>query len=244
MVRDALADEWYVYLTVNERHIPHRKAYVEDVDDPHDILVHGCDDDEDTFTVLGYDEEQMFRTTTVAQDSFCTAFEAMGDRLYHDTGIVLYRFDGAGHYDMDLGFVAEVIEEYLEGRDTSRRYRDSSPSMSRAWGTAGLTSLADSLESYSRGEREFDILGLQVFWEHKHMMVARAEHCARLSVTVSVLPQLQRIERQAWTLRTMMLETLNEDRREFGCEAVALLEELATCERAALRDMVEDLRRA
>ncbi|GIG41805.1 hypothetical protein [Cellulomonas phragmiteti] len=245
LVRDAVADGWYVYLTVNERYVEHRRAHVEDVDYPHDVLVHGCDDDDDTFVLLGYDDEQMFRSTSLPQESLCTAFEAMGPRPFHDTGVVLYRYDDTATYDLDPGFVADVVEEYLRGTDTSRRHQDAAPRMDRVWGAPGLVPLAASLEAYARGEQDFDILGLQVLWEHKRLMVARAERCGELGGDVTALvPELRRLERLTWTLRTMMLETVDGDRAAFGRDAVRLVEQVAAQEQQVLADLVGELRAA
>ncbi|WP_405387779.1 hypothetical protein OG596_07325 [Streptomyces sp. NBC_01102] len=117
--------------------------------------------------------------------------------------------------------------------------------MDRVWGIEGLAPLAADLDAYGRGEREFDVLGLQVLWEHKRMMVARTERCLELGADVEVLlPRLRRMERQAWTLRTMMLETLDGDRGSFGREAVALLEEITAGERSVLPEPVTRLRKA
>ncbi|MFD6091123.1 hypothetical protein ACFWGN_03275 [Oerskovia sp. NPDC060338] len=243
LVRDAIRDGWYVYLTVNERHIPDRLAYVNEIDYPHDLLVYGFDDDDDTFAILGYDQDQMFRPTTSPQESFRTAFEAMGEGDFYDTGIILYRFDDTGRYELDPVFVADAIEEYLVGTNTSQRYQASQAALDRDWGMQGYSALVGHLKRYADGAEPFNILNVQVLWEHKRLMVARAERCGELGAAVSeIVPELRRIERRAWTLRTMMLATSSGDLEGFRRDAVPLLEEIAAAEPEVLTTLVAALR--
>lgn len=243
LVRDAVRDGWYVYLTVNERYIPRRRAYVEDVDYPHDVLVHGCDDDTDTFAILGYDEDQMFRATTAPQESLRTAFEAMGDRPFHDTGIVLYRYDETGHYPLDVAHLADAIEEYATGANTSRHHADCTVPLDRVWGARGYEPLTEHLDAFGAGRGEANILDVQVLWEHKRLMVARAERAEELGAEVDhVLGGLRRVERQAWVLRTMVLDAMEGERDRFRSEGVALLTEIAESERSLLPGLVSGLR--
>lgn len=243
LLRDAVRDGWYVYLTVNERYIPDRRAYLDEVDYPHDLLVHGFDDDSDTFAVLGYDQDQMFRSTSSPQESLLTAFESMGEGDFHDTGIVFYRYDGTGRYELDPAFVADSIEEYLVGANTSRHDQASRPALDRAWGTQGYALLARHLEARADGLEPYSILNVQVLWEHKRLMVARAERCGELGAAVDeILPGLRRLERRAWTLRTMVLATADGDLDELRRDAVPLLDEITTAEPALLRAFVSALR--
>lgn len=243
LVRDAVRDGWYVYLTVNERYVPERLAYVRDTDFPHDLLVHGVDDDSDSFTLLGYDQDQMFRSTSAPQESLRVAFESMGDAPFHDTGIVLYRFDERGRYELDPVFLADSVEEYLTGANTSRHHAATTTPMDRVWGADCYAPLAERLDAYGSGALDLDVLDLHVLWEHKRVMVARAERVAELGVPLDdVLAGLRRVERQCWTLRTMQLASRTGSRDEFRRDALPLLDVVASSERALLRALVEGLR--
>ncbi|WP_169165667.1 hypothetical protein [Cellulomonas taurus] len=240
VARDALADGWYVYLTVNERYVPHRLAHLDDTDYPHDLLIFGCDDSAGDFDLLGYDERQQFAATTIPQDLLRDAYEYLGDQPFYDTGIVLYRPRPSGHYRLDHGFIADSLEEYLTGADTSARFQATAEPMDRIWGAQAYPYLIERLRGSAQGTT-MSVIDAQVLWEHKHVMLERADHCLRAGVDVAdLMPGLRRIERLAWTLRTVLMTG---DRAQID-DAPVLIEQIAADERDLVGAFVGALRGA
>lgn len=240
VARDALADGWYVYLTVNERHVPHRLAHLNDIDYPHDLLIFGCDDGAGGFDLVGYDEHQQFVATTIPQDLLRDAYEYMGEKPFYDTGIVLYRPRPTGTYRLAPGFIADSLEEYLNGVNTSLRFQATAEPMDRVWGADAYPHLAERLRNSNQGSG-LSLIDAQVLWEHKNMMLERAEYCLQAGVDVAALvPGMRRVERLAWTLRTVLM---TDDRAQID-DAPALVEQIAAAERGLLEAFVVALRDA
>lgn len=236
-VREAIDRDFYVYLTLNFRYIPDRIAYDRAQDYPHDIMIYGVDDQDGTYSVLGFDHEIMYRSTRLPQDDLLTAYTSMGSDPYYDVPFTMYRYNDRGEYTFDLRFVADSIEEYLESHNCSAHYQSlRDPWWDRAYGMATYDVLQSYLDEYHAGSVEYDIRNLQVLWEHKRMMVARLARCAELVPPVGALVDpYKQVERQAWTLRTLMLaHAAGHKAGDFMTEAKPLLDGIRSTEQRLL----------
>lgn len=205
VVRDAISHGFYVYLTLNERFVPERLAYGRN-DYPHDILIRGVDDDEDCFEIQGWDQCQVFRGTRLPQDDLPTAYHNTGQAPFYDVPMTLYRYNDAGGYTFDLGYVARGVTEYLESFNTSLHFQAQRDPWQRAYGLETYDLLESYLDGYASGALEYNIRNLHVFWEHKRVMVARLARCADLLPEVGELVEpYRKLERTAWVLRMAMI---------------------------------------
>jgi hypothetical protein len=243
IVRDAIRNDYYVYLTLNERYVPHRSAFGGDTDVAHDVLIRGLDDDEHTFELYGYDHERMFRPTRLDQADLARAYHDTGPEPFYDVPFTLYRYDDAGEYTFDLGFVARGIGEYLGSFNTSTHFQAQRDPWDRAYGMDTYDLLESYLDGYGRGIVRFDIRNVHVLWEHKRMMVARLRRCAELVPAVGeLIARYVPIERGAWRLRTQMIaEGAGCYPGDFLTDATSLLERIRAAERPVLERFALEL---
>jgi hypothetical protein len=223
-VRDALGSGFAVYLTLNERHVPRRRAY-RDRDYPHDVLIRGLDDEQGSFDLYGYDERLRFEPTRMPQADLPAAYHDTGPGPFHDVPLTLYRYDPAGRYTFDLDFIARGLAEYLDSVNTSAHFQAQRDPWDRVYGMRTYDLLADHLAGCAGGAVRGDIRGLQVLWEHKRVMVARMARCAELVPPVGdLIAEYRRVERAAWTLRTMLLARRSgRPVGDFGTRCAAIL---------------------
>jgi hypothetical protein len=236
IVRDAISQDFYVYLTLNERYVPDRRAYGGTVDSAHDCLIRGVDDEAGTYEIFGYDRNQVFRGTQLPTADLPRAYNEIGPAGFYDVPLTLYRYHDSGEYTFDLGYIARGVGEYLDSVNTSMHFQAQRDPWYRAYGMETYDLLASYLDEYARGRLGFNICHLQVLWEHKRLMVARLVRCAELvpSVTELVAPY-QQIQRRAWKLRMLMIaHGAGRAVGDFGSEAVALLDAIRTAERPLL----------
>jgi len=236
IVRDALASDFYVYLTLNERYVPQRKAYrVRDF--PHDVLIRGVDDEQGTFELYGYDHELRFRDSRLPQADLPAAYHETGPGPFYDVPFTLYRYADGGGYTFDPAYLAQGLTEYLDSVNSSRHFQGLRDPWPRVYGMATYDLLAGYLDEYARGAVRYDIRNLQVLWEHKRIMVARLERCVQLAPAVGELVgDYRRVERKAWALRALMLaHRAGRPVRDFGAAAQALLAEIRAAERPLLQ---------
>ncbi|MER6433783.1 hypothetical protein ABT272_39675 [Streptomyces sp900105245] len=240
IVRDAVSLNFYVYLTLNERYVPERIAYQGQTDYAHDILIRGVDDQKDTFDIVGYDYQQMFRCTDLPQEDLFTAYHNTGPDPFYDVPLTMYRYNPLGSYRFDIGFIARSIGEYLESYDISRHFQGLRGPEGGVHGMESYGLLEHYLDSYGRGMIEYDIRRLQVLWEHKRLMVARMRRCADFVPDVGdLMTAYQRVERLAWTLRTMMIaHGTGHASGDFQTEAKTVLDDIRTTEQNVLAALV------
>jgi hypothetical protein len=86
---------FYIYTYINEKYVPHRYSYLK-YDFGHDILVHGYEGD--NFIVLGYCDDEYYKSTTVPIKNFMTA-------LYDDSGIDFFKLRDHYEYKLDINSV-------------------------------------------------------------------------------------------------------------------------------------------
>jgi hypothetical protein len=205
VVRDAVDSGFCVYLTLNERHVPERRDHRRR-DFPHDVLIHGVDDERGVFALYGYDHELRFRATELPQADLPAAYHDTGPDPFYDVPFTLYRYDDTGDYTFDLRFIARGLAEYLDSFNTSTHFQAQRDPWDRAYGMATYDLLGDHLDAYAGGAARYDIRHLQVLWEHKRLMVARLARCAELVPAVGdLVGPYRRVERRAWMLRALML---------------------------------------
>jgi hypothetical protein len=243
IVRDAISNDFYVYLTLNERYVPHRSAYGGDVDVAHDTLIRGLDDEKNTFELYGYDHEKMFRATELDQADLAQAYYDTGQEPFYDVPFTMYRCDDAGEYTFDLGFIARGIGEYLDSFNTSTHYQAQRDPWDRAYGMETYDLLESYLDGYGQGTVRYDIRNVHVLWEHKRMMVARLRRCAQLVPTVGdLVAPYESVERRAWKLRTQMIaHGVGSHPGDFRTCATVLLDEIKATEKPLLERFALEL---
>jgi hypothetical protein len=238
LVRSALAQGYYAYLEADELYLPTRKHY-QVRHFPHDILVHGVDDGDGTFAVLGYNHNFQFRTTRIPQDSLARAHESMDEHDVPDTPVLLYRLRTDAEYGFEPSYVGSVIAEYLTGANSSRHLRMLREPWDRAYGVDSYDYVADFLRAYVDGRTPYDIKSLQVLWEHKRMMTARIDHIARQRPAAGALVERARgVEAMALTLRNGMVRHFITGRTSRFAERLSLLDDIRKAESTLLCDLL------
>ncbi|MFE4924890.1 hypothetical protein [Streptomyces sp. NPDC056661] len=245
IVREAIGKDFYVYLSLNERYVPQRIAYGGRKDWVHDALIYGIDDETNTFELYGYDERMKFRSTQISQDDLARAYYDTGDEPFYDVPFTMYRFDDAGAYSFDLGFVCQGIVEYLDSFNTSTHFQAQRDPWDRAYGLKTYDLLDAHLDGYGRGVIRYDPRNVQVLWEHKRMMVARMRRCAELIPAVGdIVKQYESVERQAWMLRALTIaHQTGYDRGDFRAQASSLLRRIRAAEEGLLGRFALELER-
>lgn len=246
IVRDAIANDFYVYLTLNDRYVPNRFGHGGDVDLPHDVLIRGLDDEQQTFELFGYDEEGIFRATQLDQNDLDRAYYDTGPEPFYDVPFTLYRYDDAAEYTFDLGYVARGVREYLDSFNTSTHFQAQRDPWDRAYGMETYDLLESYLDEYGQGAAEYDVRNVHVLWEHKRVMVARLRRCAELVPAVGdLVAPYEAVERRASRLRIQMIaHGAGSYPGDFRTDAKSLLDGIKSVERPLLEQFAAELERA
>jgi hypothetical protein len=180
---------FYIYTYVNEKYIPRRKSYLQ-FDFGHDILVHGYD--EDFFTVLGYCDDGLYRSTTVPRKDFIAA-------LYDDSGIDFFKLRDHYEYKLDVKKNMELITKYLLCEAGYYMFvEDYSGEV-----FYGIGAFYKMLQKISETDiiRQYDF-----FYEHKRLMYDRLCFFSQLMPVEAIKAEYQKILDSASIVRSLALK--------------------------------------
>ena len=167
-----LAQGWYLYLNIDEHHIPHRYAYGRKRRS-HDLLVHGFDAEAGTVDILGYDENPVFRSVTIPAAALDRAFAEHRGLGSGCRQFVMYRYLPESTFAFDRDFVAAEIRTYLRSENPTAALRALREPWDRVYGLSVWDCFADEITAARAGEREYDNRSARVLFEHSSLMLDR-----------------------------------------------------------------------
>lgn len=176
-VTGSLDRDYYVYLNLDEYYVPNRPPYGK-TNRSHDVLVHGYDAEQETFSLLGYDERLIFRKTTIPFTAFEKAYGNL-ERIPNTCNqIYLYQLKRDGSYSLNISLIVEGLEDYLFARDTARKYSLlAEPEHDFVFGVDTYRILDEYLKHLARSPDNYiDIRYMHLLWEHKHCMAKRVQY--------------------------------------------------------------------
>jgi hypothetical protein len=183
-VRSSIDDDYYVSTFVDEFYIPGSSAY-QNRSFPHGILIHGYDDDNRLFDVVGFLSNQRYGNTKVSYDDMEKAyydFEPVEWKQYAEQTLLLKPFQSSlKTNEFNLQWVMDQLEDYLLAKPSDRRmpvyelYKTSP----HVWGTATYDRMRERLELQIENKFIVDHRAFYVMWEHKKMMNSRIAYMER-----------------------------------------------------------------
>ncbi|RAN76592.1 hypothetical protein [Bacillus sp. SRB_331] len=174
-IKKAIDLEYYVYLNVDEYFIPHRAAY-KNYNKSHDILVFGYNENDLEFSLLGYNEKQLFSKTKVPYDLFRKGFQNLSNIKNDCNQIYLYRFERNTKYNFRLSVVIDSLKEYLFSKNSAGKFNALAEPENLVFGIECYNYLVEYLD-YERERTSFiDLRYLQKLLEHKLCMLERIEY--------------------------------------------------------------------
>lgn len=208
VITGLIDQNYYICTYVDEYYIPNRSTY-RTQHFKHDILVYGYDRNEQIFHVLGFDQDGQFRGTTV---SFGDFMDGHVNGLYPEhwwtSFIFPTRLNVEAEYSFNLKLVVELLEDYLESKDSSIRLAmQFQPPRDSVFGLACYEYIDKCLERVENGKFFIDYRMPSVLWEHKHCMRLRLDYMHRLGiVNGDVCLQYAQVEADALRARNFMLK--------------------------------------
>lgn len=256
---DSMTRGYYVQVDVDAFHLPGQAEY-QMRHSLHQLLLFGYDDQERIFASPGLDREGRFAV-------FCLPFGELeramrvpeGGRETRDCPtwsaedglgrprIALYRYLGGRRCLFDLVSVVEQLEDYLRGRNTSRRFRlVATPREGGVWGMSVYGLLREEIGRLGAAPGDGLPAVLRVLWEHKKIMRGRIEYMERLEYLDpgdGLSTRYGGIEEKANRLRSVMLHRAARSSPIVLEEAQGLLAEIAAAEFGVLEEVLEEARK-
>ena len=225
----------------------------------HELLLFGFDDQERIFATPGFDREGRFSVFRLPFEELERAVrapeidrEGLDSPAWSARGalerprIVLYRYLERRKCVFDPAGVVEQLEDYLRGRNTSRRFRlVAAPREGGVWGMSVYGLLREKIGGLGAVPGEGMSAVLRVLWEHKKLMRERIEYMERhgyLDRGDGLSTRYGGVEEKANRLRMAILHRTVPGSPIALEEARALLAEIAAAEFGVLEEVLGRMR--
>ncbi|KEO84420.1 hypothetical protein [Tumebacillus flagellatus] len=245
-IRESIDRGWYLHLNIDQYHIPRREHYG-NTHFAHDILVYGYDEETRMFDVLGFRDDLAFAPSQVSFEEFEAAYLSLDHIKNWSEEIVLYKFNPDGKFEFNVNLVADHLEEYLTGRNTSERVYMFGEVYDRAYGMDLYPHLKRYLQTLIAGDIWYDIKYLHILWEHKKCLLALVgylEEQGHLDPALGYLAAVRELEQQAMSFRNAMLRAGMVENMTRLNNVHDSLDAFADKERELLTKLVASMRRS
>jgi hypothetical protein len=221
-IKTCINDNKYVQLYLDEYHVPNRVDsnkfhYI------HENLIYGYDDEKRNFTILGFNENMIFKSTTISYEQFLRAYLGVTNQIeskilnqqLHPNSIDIFNiinmfeFNNNGNYSFNKKLVLESLKDYKEGNNTSERFAMIREPWDRAYGMDCYKHFINYFERLLNNEAIYDIRFLHNLWEHKLLMSKRVDFMQKnnyINLESDTIKKFETIEKKVLSLRNTMIK--------------------------------------
>ena len=146
----------------------------------HEVMIFGYDDAFKALDIVDFDDRQAINRIKISAEDLAAAF-ASPKLLEHfqstvNNSVLLYRRKKAD-FTFDLGLVMEMLRDYLDSYNSSRRYSLLLPCNEDS--TWGIETYGKVVEYINRQDEKLDVRLFHAFFEHKKLMFDRFQFMKR-----------------------------------------------------------------
>ncbi|PQP81655.1 hypothetical protein C0Q44_18310 [Paenibacillus sp. PCH8] len=170
LLQASLQEQFYIYTLVDEYYIPHRRSYQQQ-HFHHDVLIKGYDLTDRTYTIVGYDENMIYRETKVR-------FEQMAQAMKSVDAPITQIYKKGIHYELDMEAIQNALTDYLDSYNSTKRLRSFINPLSDQYdfGIGVYHGFLDHLDRVREDKLYYDIRLTHLLMEHKQCMSMRLEY--------------------------------------------------------------------
>lgn len=241
-VKNALDNQYYVYLNVDEYHIPERsnfhKKHIS-----HDVLVYGYDLENNTFDVLGFNDKTIFKNSKVRFSEFRHSFASLDIIENNCHQIYLYQYNPHGTYSFNTELVIETLEDYLFSRNTSKKVSMLTEEWDRHYGMDSYKQLNNYYQGLLNNDLYIDVKFTHILWEHKKVMGLRAKYMCDLGlITEELVEAALKIEDQALVLRNLFIKYSMTHKKNIIFKMIEMTHSLQKEEEQLIKNIINQLK--
>ncbi len=149
----------------------------------HEVMIFGYDDTLRTLDIVDFDNRQTINRIKIAAEDLSAAFTSPGLlALFRDNvnnSVILYRRKKA-EFTFDLDLVMEMLRDYLDSYNSSRRYSLLLPCDDHS--TWGIETYGKIIEYVKCQDEQLDLRLFHAFFEHKKLMFERFQFMKRKGI--------------------------------------------------------------
>lgn len=199
-IRNSILNGYYAYCLMDEYSIPHRQAYRLLKNHYHDTLIYGYDAPSDSFDIIGFTEERVYRPTKISAKLVLKS---------RPVELNLLKLRENVKFEIRPEYIRETLLEYLHPETIHERYnmwfvapRDN------LFGLEACRHLSVALRSTGERAEEENYIYCHVLWEHKNCMLARIKYLLEngYMTDASLYERYSEVEKLALRMRNLYLK--------------------------------------
>lgn len=259
-------DGLYFHATVNSYYITHYEYHYRKYHRFHEILVTGYDLEAKVLYGTDFYMRGQYTCQAIPFEDFAMAYTSVDEvddgtfRIEHSAStdlnnhlsvIELLRYNPKSHwhtkkpYALDIGNIVDLLGDYLESANTSRKYTVIENAAEENYGLSVYDWLRKHLETILAGATPYcDIRSFHILLEHKRCMSLRMKYLSGLQLErFPAYPagELKNLEEQAIILRSLAIKySVTKDKRII-VKMLRELKDMAAAEKVALTGIHRDL---
>ncbi|WP_127534751.1 hypothetical protein [Paenibacillus kobensis] len=171
-------DQGYCCIIYVRQHYHEKLFYFHDVDYTHELMIFGYDKEEKQFDLYGFNGDDNLVKFRRSFDEVIELWTRTPVEQEWQAPVNLIRYNPEGSFDFRIDNLADVIEDYLTGADSTLRFMlwKFPVDHESAFGIDVYPLVLQMLNEVERGELFLDYRIYHLIWEHKRLMTERLRY--------------------------------------------------------------------
>lgn len=213
-VIEAIELDYYAYVYIEEFYVKASMIYRKNRRS-HAFLIFGYDLEEQTFDIAGFFKNGKYSTSKISFNDFDLASIDNPLRSDFEKKMYLFKKRERIEYGFDPYNVSDLLQDYLSGNNSSRRFRAIQTPLFKNdmpkgyFGIRIYEPLKDFVEEIKNGTEWIDLRPFHVLWDHKNSMLLRIGYMmdnGYLPVDTLMAEQAKEIRDKAMMIRTLLIK--------------------------------------
>lgn len=230
---------YYVWLYLDEYYDPGKKNYKE-VHHKHEYLLYGYNDKSELHTV-GFNNQSVYAFYEIGFDNFLTAYNSIEENFE----IKMLRPNIKNSYEFDVFNTKDILDDYINSRDTSIRNRMfGTTSSDIVYGLDIYKHMRINLEDPKNSNLRYDIRPLHIMWEHKKCMTSRIKFLYEknhINNYKFLYSEYEKIEERVLSLRNLQLKFIVTGKEDLIKKLTNSFDEIRKQEKKILIELMESI---
>ncbi|GFN29933.1 hypothetical protein [Paenibacillus xylaniclasticus] len=243
---DALDQGFYCIIYVTH-HYRTKLFYFKDVEHISEQMVIGYDREAREFDIYGYNGDDNLTTFRRSFEDLAHAFFSTPVEQGWQEHVNLIRYDPDSSFDFRAENMADVLEDYLTGYDSSLRFLLYKYPVDHesAFGVDVYPIVTSIMDEVERGDIFLDFRIFQIIWEHKRLMTRRLRFLADrqlIDANSQWSERYSEVEKMALAIRLGVLKAIKTNTTNDLSSLKQLLADMVEREVELLTGVVQELR--
>jgi hypothetical protein len=165
---------YYIYLNVDEYYIPSRENTLKR-HFSHDVMINGFDSEARALSIYGFTDRRRLECVNMEYAEFSKAYSSLREIEPDLLQVVLYRLNRDAEFSFDIGGFCEQLEEFLQGSNSSMRFRALRTPWERIYGIKAYDHLIEYIDECLCNSAKIEVKIFHFLYEHKKLMKDRLE---------------------------------------------------------------------